>query len=173
MPRGIRLYLAIFAAIFVLSLAALALTSKDRIIRTELTIDAPPETVWRVLTATADYPSWNPFIVSLKGDLVAGHKLEATARPPGGMEMNFSAIVVEVKPNRELVWRGDLLMPGIFRGVHRFQLEPAAGGRTRFIQSEHFSGLLVGPLTNKMLDQTGQGFTEMNLGVKIQSEQRR
>ena len=35
-------------------------------------------------------------------------------------------------------------MPGLFDGEHYFQLEPLADGRTRFVQGEHFSGLLCG-----------------------------
>ncbi|HEY3441266.1 MAG TPA: SRPBCC domain-containing protein [Paludibaculum sp.] len=160
------------AVIFILLLVILALTHQDRELRTEISIDAPPETVWRVLTATAAYPEWNPFLVRVQGGLAAGEKLAITARPPGESEMSFTPTVLAVLPNRELAWRGDLPIPGLFTGEHRFLLEPAAGGHTRLVQSEKFTGLLIGPLTRSMLDHTGAGFAEMNLAVKIQSESR-
>jgi len=161
------------AVVFVLLLAVLALIQQDRELRTEITINAPPETVWRVLTATAAYPEWNPFLVRLQGRLAPGEKLAITVRPPGGSEMSFTPTVLAVLPNRELAWRGDLPIPGLFTGEHRFRLEPAAGGHTTLVQSEKFTGLLIGPLTRTMLDHTEAGFAEMNLAVKIQSESRR
>lgn len=158
--------------LFVLLLAVLALMQQDRELRTEITINAPPEAVWRVLTATAAYPEWNPFLVRIEGRLAPGEKLAITVRPPGGSEMNFAPTVLAVVPNSELVWRGDLPIPGLFTGEHRFRLEPAADGRTKLVQSEKFTGLLIGPLTRSMLDHTAAGFAEMNLAVKIQSESR-
>ena len=49
----------------------------------------------------------------------------------------------------------------------------AGDGRTRFLHSERFTGLLVGPLMSATLDRTALGFTEMNQALKIQSDKRR
>ena len=112
MPRGFRQVLLISIGVAGAVLAGLALTKRDREIRTEILLNAPPEEVWRVLTATAEYPSWNPFIVSLKGTLAVNEKLAITVRPPGGSGMSFTPIVLTVTPNRELAWRGNLPVPG-------------------------------------------------------------
>lgn len=173
MPRGFLLFVLIFIVITGLIAGALVLMQKDREIRTEIVIAAPPEAVWRVLTATAEYPSWNPFLVSLKGTLAHDEKLEVTVRPPGGSEMSFLARVLVATPNQELAWRGGVVVPGIFQGEHRFRLQPTAGGHTRFLHSQKFTGLLVGPVMNAMLDRTERGFAEMNLALKLQSEPRR
>ena len=64
--------------------------------------------------------------------------------PPGARASTFKPTVRAVEPNRELRWLGRLLVPGIFDGEHSLLIEPREGGRSHFVQSERFSGFLVG-----------------------------
>jgi len=78
--------------------------------------------------------------------------------------------VLAVEPNRQLRWKGQLLVPGMFDGEHFFRLEPNAGGGTTFHHGEIFSGLLV-PLLKRVLDgATKQGFIAMNEALKREAE---
>ncbi len=36
----------------------------QHVLHTEIDIEAPPETVWRILTDLERYGEWNPFVVS-------------------------------------------------------------------------------------------------------------
>ncbi len=54
-------------------------------------------------------------------------------------------------------WLGKLFVGGIFDGEHYFLLEPIDENRTRILDGENFSGLLVGPLSG-MLVATREGF---------------
>jgi hypothetical protein len=137
----------------------------------EIEIDASPEAVWDVLADTASYPDWNPFVRKVEGELREGAKLEVRIAPPGGREMTFKPVVLAAQPARELRWVGRLLLPRFFDGEHSFRLEPLEGGRTRFVQSERFSGLLV-PLLRSSLAKTGAGFSEMNQALKKRVESR-
>ena len=137
----------------------------------EIEIDAAPEAVWEALADTAGYAEWNPFIRRLHGELREGARLEVEIAPPGGRAMTFRPTVLAAEPNRELRWLGRLLLPGLFDGEHRFRLEPLPGGRTRFVQSERFSGLLV-RLLGKGLARTLLGFEQMNVALKAQVEGR-
>ena len=58
--------------------------------------------------------------------------------------MTFKPTVRSVEANRELRWFGRLLLSGVFDGEHSLRIEPLDGGRSRFVQSERFSGFLVG-----------------------------
>jgi hypothetical protein len=138
-------------------------------IQREIEIDASPDTVWAVLADTSAYAEWNPFVRRLSGDLREGAKLEAQIAPPGGRAMTFKPTVLTAEPGRELRWLGRLLVPGLFDGEHRFRLEPIANGRTRFVQSERFSGILVG-LLRKTLERTQLGFEQMNAALKQRVE---
>jgi hypothetical protein len=137
----------------------------------EIEIDSPPDAVWAVLADTGAYSEWNPFIRRLTGDLRAGAKLEVEIAPPGGRAMTFKPTVLAAEPGRELRWLGRLLLPGLFDGEHRFLLEPLGDGRTRFVQSERFSGFLVRPL-RRTLAKTALGFEQMNAALKERVEAR-
>ena len=135
----------------------------------QIEIDAPPAAVWAVLTDSAAYESWNPFIRKLDGELCPGATLEIRIAPPGARAMRFKPTVLAVTAERELRWLGRFLAPGIFDGEHGFTLEPLPGGRTRFVQTEHFSGLLVRAFA-RTLDKTQLGFDEMNAALKTEAE---
>lgn len=83
--------------------------------------------------------------------------------------MRFTPTVLTVRPSRALRWLGRLLVKGLFDGEHYFLLEPLNKCRTRFIQGESFSGLLVGPLSG-VLPATRMGFEAMNVTLKRLAE---
>lgn len=139
-------------------------------LHTEIEIAATPERVWSILTDFPFYPEWNPFIVSINGDIKHGAKLQVRIQPNGGRAMTFRPRLVAVEPGKELRWLGHVLFPNLFDGEHRFAIEPIADGRVHFTQSEHFSGLLL-PLFQKSLAQnTKAGFEAMNRAIKARAE---
>lgn len=138
-------------------------------LRTEIEIDAPPATVWAILTDLATYRDWNPFITSAAGTLAVGERLVNRLGPPGGKPITFEPTVTEVDAGRSLEWLGRLVLPGLFDGRHRFELVGDGGG-TRLLQTERFTGVLV-PLLRKSLDtRTRAGFEAMNAALKARAE---
>lgn len=97
-------------------------------ILSEIDIAAAPERVWSILTDFVAYPSWNPFIRSISGDIEAGQRLTVSIQPVGGRAMTFRPTVLLVQPNGELRWLGHLLFPGIFDGEHFFRIATSASG---------------------------------------------
>ena len=140
-----------------------------RELRREIEIDAPPDRVWAVLTDFPAYPEWNPFIRRIGGELREGARLEVRIEPPGSRAMTFKPTVRAVESNRELRWLGRLFVPGVFDGEHTLRIEALDGGRSRFIQSERFSGLLVA-LVKGVLAKTEVGFERMNTELKARAE---
>jgi hypothetical protein len=142
-----------------------------RSIETSIEIDAPPEHVWEVFSDFESYPDWNPFVASLTGKVEVGERIEARLTPPEGRSMTFKPRVTALDRQRELRWLGNLLMPGLFDGEHQFLLEPIDGARTRFIQREDFTGVLV-PLVLRMVGKsTKAGFEAMNAALKKRVEE--
>jgi hypothetical protein len=141
-----------------------------RVVETSVLIEASAARVWSVLMDFDAYPSWNPFIRSLKGRKQIGERLEAVIVPPGKKPQTFRPVVIELSPERIFSWRGTLPIPGLFTGDHRFSLTPTASG-THFVQSERFSGLLV-PFVGSVLAATERGFAAMNDELKARSEDR-
>ena len=138
-------------------------------LRTEIYVDAPPESVWPILTDLDQYPNWNPLIPQAEGDIREGARLTVRIETPGGPAMTVRPTLTRVDPQRELRWLGQLFVPKLFDGEHIFELHPENGG-TRFVQRENFSGLLVPFLWGSMEAATRRGFEAMNEALKQRAE---
>jgi hypothetical protein len=117
-----------------------------KLISTVMEITAPPERVWHVLTDFAAYP-------------------------PGAKASRFTPTVLAAEANRELRWKGKLLVRGLFDGDHSFGLEPTETG-TRFVHAERFSGILAALIGASMFERIQRGFIEMNEAIKHRAEAR-
>lgn len=136
-------------------------------------IKAHARTVWRILTDFPAYPTWNPFVRSISGVQSPGSRLEVTVQPEGGKAMSFMPRLSVFAPQRELRWKGQLLLPGIFDGEHYFQLSEASPRQVLFVHGEVFTGFLV-PLIfrGSMRAGTERGFAAMNRALKELAEAR-
>ena len=141
-------------------------------LNTRVTIDAPVETVWDILTDLEAYAEWNPFISESSGKPEVGQRLTNRMSPPGGKEMTFRPTVTEAEAGRTFEWLGRLGLPGIFHGRHRFELQPGDDGATTVTHSEQLFGILVPLLRNSLDTQTLAGFEAMNAALKARAEAR-
>ena len=161
-----------FTAIATAALIALAvfLPKPTHHFRTELTISAAREQVWSVLTAAELYPNWNPLVSHMEGALIEGATLKVTINSGNGSSMDFTPKPIVYTPGHELTWLGQLGLPGVFDGKHRFAVESLPDGNTRFVHEEHFSGILVPLLRGKLKRDSLPLFTAMNLVLKSRVE---
>ena len=141
-----------------------------RTLQSRIDIDAPVDRVWAIVSDAAAYPEWNPFIRRIEGTLQPGSRLTVRIEPPGGSGMTFKPTVRAVEPNQLVRWLGRLFVPGVFDGEHSLRLERIGSNRTRFTQSERFSGVLV-PFLGSALSRTERGFEQMNQALKARAEQ--
>ncbi|HEX5097896.1 MAG TPA: SRPBCC domain-containing protein [Polyangiaceae bacterium] len=130
-------------------------------------INAPPETVWEVVSDLEHYHCWNPFFVRAGGTLREGNDLALTMQPVGKGAQSFSPEVLELEPGRRVVWRGRLLMPGLFDGRHVLKVDSLGATGTRFTQEESFGGVLV-PFAG--FEPYRAGWERMNLALKARAE---
>lgn len=137
-----------------------------KIINSEIKIETTPSAVWSVVNNFAEYPKWNPFIISMKGDIVVDKKVEVKVKPVGGSEMTFKPTILTYIENEEITWEGRLLIKGLFDGKHTLKLVDNHDGTTTFTQSEYFRGLLVPFFTNMIEKKTFKGFHLMNQKLK-------
>jgi hypothetical protein len=142
------------------------------IIQTAIEIHATPEKVWDIFTDFEHYPSWNPFIKSLKGEVKLGHTITVRIEPPASKGMTFRPKILSLQTNKELSWLGHLLFPGLFDGEHKFVFIDNGNGTTTFQQSEKFKGILVPFLKKQLNNNTKSGFEAMNKKLKELCEQK-
>jgi hypothetical protein len=138
-------------------------------IRTELEIAAPAREIWGILTDFPRYQEWNPFITEISGEQVVGSPLCLHLSLPEGRDHRLKPRLLRFEEDRELRWRGHLLFPGLFDGEHFFRLEPVAQDRTRFVQGENFSGILL-RLSARTITRAARGFVYMNEALKRRVE---
>lgn len=141
-----------------------------KLVYSEIRINASPEKVWKEFTDFESYPTWNPFIKSLKSKPIVGKKIEAQIQAPGKKPMIFKPKVLVFDSLREFRWIGKLFVPRLFDGEHAFIIKDNKDGTTSFIQYERFRGLLI-PLVKNMLNvNTLEGFNQMNNALKTRCE---
>lgn len=139
-------------------------------IKTQIQINASPESVWQVLTDFENHSKWNPFVRSISGEVKKGNKIKVVLGPQGSKPMTFKPTVLAFEPNREFRWLGHLGFPGIFDGEHSFELLENVDGTTTFIHGERFKGILVGMMAKKLDTEIKEGFEDMNRALKEKAE---
>lgn len=141
----------------------------NKSIKTEIIINASKERVWKILTNFASYPMWNPFIISIKGELKASGQLVNTLAN-SGKNYVFKPKIVSIVENQFFDWLGRLFMPGLFDGHHYFEIDELSPEQVKFTQGEHFSGVLSGYILRKIGDETRNNFIRMNNALKDKAE---
>ena len=140
-------------------------------IETEVIIDVPIDIVWRVIMDFKNYPEWNPFITSIRGQKKPCKRLQIALKTKKGKIMNFKSLVLKCNDHDEFRWIGKVGIRGIFDGEHYFALESLGPNQTRFIHGEFFSGLLLGFMSG-LLQDTHESFVLMNEALKLKCESR-
>lgn len=148
------------------SLLASACTSlPTKNIYTQIEIEAPVSRVWAILADNESYPDWNPYHVSVRGQMLPGRTLEVVVHKPNGERIEIEPRVMRMVPLQELTWGGGVR--GIFHGEHVFLLEEIDAVNTRLIHKEDFVGIAV-PFAS--LDAIEEGYRQMNQALKIRAE---
>jgi len=119
-------------------------------IKTAITINAPAETIWNILAHTAAYPTWNPLVVTLNGELKEGNNIEIHVSLGKDKPSVFKPRLLVVKKDTELRWIGSLFV----KGVHE----------------EVFTGMLSSLIFGMIGKDTLAGFNAMNEALKHRAE---
>lgn len=137
--------------------------------RNEIIINASRDAIWKALTDIEHYPEWNPLLYEGKGTVKLGNKVEVSSKTPSH-DIHFECEVTKFYPPNELVWKFHVGPSFIFRGEHRFKLEPLTENQTRLIDIEQFRGLMT-PLQAKDLKTNGHdGMEAMDKALKKRAE---
>ncbi len=142
-----------------------------REVRTEVEINAPASSVWRVLTNFMLYPEWNPFISNVSGELVDGGELRVTTVSLFGIPLNFRLKVDNIRENHGMRWLGQTIKPGLLDGRHYFEIHELSPDKVRFVQYEEFSGFLLMLAWWVLRPLSRRGFDSMNKALKERVEQ--
>lgn len=140
-------------------------------IHTETLIDASPGVVWSVLTDTANYKDWAAFLVGIKGGISDGSKITVSFQLDQAKDkLTTLDHTITVVDGQEFFWaeKG----PGGIRDNHHFRVEPAAGGKTRFVQSDEIMGGITFLMGRRLAKMYVTGYQAFNRGLKAEAERR-
>ncbi len=133
-------------------------------IKGSIEIDAPVDRVWGAVTDFSSYSEWNPWIISMIGELNVGNACDVTTRPPGKGATRFKSRLDRVDDGKELLFKAKYV-GGLLTSDHVFAIESLGPEKTRFFQSVVFEGVLV-PLAGGTIDASQKGLEEMNAALK-------
>jgi uncharacterized protein YndB with AHSA1/START domain len=130
-----------------------------------ITIDAPPERVWRALVDAGELAAW--FQVRIEGDIAPGTEIWMTSVLPGHAGQRFRVRVASMVPPRELVWQwhpGEV-DPAVDyarepRTTVTFTLEPSGGGTRLTVSETGFDAIALGRRA-RVYEDNRQGWAEV------------
>lgn len=155
-------------AVVVIAIALPGLfTSRE--VNSSIGINAPAETVWKVLSDFPHYGEWNPFITRISGATSPGSRLAVTIRPAIGGEMEFNLLLQSTTPPHEMIWLGQTLMPKLLDGRHYLRIDPIDADHSRFSQGERYSGLLLFFSWPVIRWSVNRSFAQMNEALRNRS----
>lgn len=144
-------------------LIGFTLTARQTL-ETHITIEAPREKVWEVLTDTARYAEWVSFL-QVDGAYEIGKKVTVTFHHPNGKSDSFVPTVLRVDQPEHLMWRGGK-GAWLFAAEHHFELLANDDGSTTFKHYEYFSGILAPFIWWYIKKKTVEAFHRMNAALK-------
>ncbi len=141
-------------------------------IHTEIDIEAPAERVWEILTDFAAYPSWNPMIPNLRGDLFVGSRLDFKISLNKRLKVPISVELVTADAPHELRWVGPSFTPlrRVISGSHYFKIDEIDDKRCRFSHGEDFEGLAMPARWRRAESAMTPLYAALNRAIKQRAE---
>lgn len=132
-------------------------------------INAPPETVWKVLTDFPAYREWNPFVVSARCALKPGSDMDMMVKLKGAPQRQVETIVA-VTPGKGFSYRMKPMPLGALKSFRTHAVEGAEPGRSRYISHFELEGWLVPVVLMLMRDGLEKGFAGMTEALQRRAE---
>ena len=127
-------------------------------------INAPKDTVWNVITDTAAYPEWNPFVVACKSSFAVGSPIVMKVRLLPSLTITQKETIQQNRPGEFLAY--GINIPLSILSSTRQQILTAIDDNTTRYESVFILKGLLSPLVSLMLKtQLTRGFSEMTEGL--------
>ncbi len=127
-------------------------------------IKAPKQTVWDVITDTAAYAEWNPFVPSCKTSFAVGSPIVMKVRLLPSLTITQKETIQQNRPGEFLAY--GINIPLSILSSTRQQILTAIDENTTRYESVFILKGLLSPLVSMMLKaQLTRGFSEMTEGL--------
>jgi hypothetical protein len=135
----------------------------------DLSVDAPPDRVWEVVTDLARYPEWNPFVVACASTLVVGDPISMRVRLFARWAQPQREQILEHERGRRLCYG---LPPSRFGALVSRRSHEVFSTATRARYVSHFElGGWLSPLVSLLLGRRLRaGFSAMSAAIAARAE---
>ena len=130
-----------------------------------ISINAPAEKIWGLLTDAANYPNWNSTVSKVEGQIVQGEQIKVFAKI--SPDRAFPVSVSELTAPQKMVWSGGMPL-GLFKGIRTFTLTPKDGA-IEMSMKEDFGGLML-PLISMSMPDLRPAFEDFAADLKKAAE---
>jgi hypothetical protein len=142
-------------------------------VRTEhrIGVQAPPETIWEIVSDLERWGEWNPLYPHASGQIRIGAPLEMTVQLPGLKPQPLRATVLEWVPNEQLHYQVTAL-GGLVRAIRYIEIEQLAEASCIISNGEIMGGLLGPSVAKSVQGKVFRGLRLMNEALKERAEAR-
>lgn len=134
-----------------------------------LEVNAPPETVWEVITDLPRYGEWNPFVRACRSTLKPGDPLQMEVRL-GNTTRQEEEVIREYDEGRGFAYSMRPPPLGALASFRSHRIEPLGEGKSRYYSHFELKGWLS-PVVKAFVGAKLQtGFTGMSQGIKQRAE---
>ncbi|MFN8356663.1 MAG: SRPBCC domain-containing protein [Spirosomataceae bacterium] len=134
---------------------------------TQIVINAPVEKVWQALTDFDSYPTWNPLVGSLSGEMKTGGTLTTYIVP---LQKTYHPTLLVYQPYEELTWQGIQGAKFLMAGKHYYKLKKISKNQTQLSHGEWFTGLMAYLIPKALLQKMEAAFVNHNQLLKQRIE---
>lgn len=134
-----------------------------------VTIEAPVETVWRVLTDFDRYGEWNPFTPHVKAELTMGGRVDMRVTM-GAFLLKQTEIICAIEPPTRLAWRTTIGARWLLHAVREQRLDVLGDATCRYATSDEFRGVLMPVVILLSGEFVRRGFNAVAVALKRRAE---
>ena len=134
---------------------------------TSITIDAPIERVWQIMSDVERWPEWTASISSVQRLDRGPFQVGSSARIKQPKLATMVWTVTDIQPGRSFIWQAH---SGGMTSIGEHVIEPGPGNSVTVTLSATATGWLA-PHVNRLYGRLGQSYVEMEAaGLKRRSE---
>lgn len=136
---------------------------------TRIDIEAPIDSIWRIIIDLPRWPSWNSTVERIAGNVELGAKVTVFVKQSPGRA--FPVRVTQISEPSSMIWVGGMPF-GLFSGTRVFELTASPiGDRAVFSMRETYTGPLSGVIA-KSIPDLQPAFDEFAQCLKREAERR-
>lgn len=148
------------------------MTSIHSISTEPVTINAPTQVVWDILTDFEKYPEWNPFSVKAESTLKVGKPVVLYIAQKNGKLMKQTFTLDVFEPPHKIVWRlPRIIHRRIFNACREQRVTPIDDQHCTYATCDIFAGWLAGSIHKANSAWVKEGFQNMITALKTRAEE--